>query len=68
MASMARAGHKNGLSARVAPPSKYDANNTVLDKTYGAFADLRRELSDSKNAVAERAELLNHFLRGEPSL
>src|ERR1051325_164859 len=61
MARMARAaGHKNGL-ARVVPPSKYDANNTVLDKTYGAFADLRRELNDSKNAVAERAELLNHF-------
>ncbi|MHC1768237.1 MAG: DEAD/DEAH box helicase [Verrucomicrobiia bacterium] len=35
----------------------------MLDKTYGALADLRRELSDSKAAVAERTELLNVFAR-----
>src|SRR5439155_459671 len=35
--------------------------NIVLDKTYGAFADLRRELADSKTAVAERAEQLQNF-------
>jgi len=58
---MAKAAQKIGISPRVAAPSKYDAHNNVLDKTYGAFADLRRELSDSKNAVAERSELLNHF-------
>src|SRR5690349_9238308 len=58
---MAKAGYKNGISPRVAAPSKYDAHNTVLDKTYGAFADLRRELSDSKTSVAERSELLNHY-------
>jgi len=33
----------------------------VLSKTYGALADLRRELSDSKAAVNEREELLNSF-------
>ncbi|MEP6662477.1 MAG: DEAD/DEAH box helicase [Verrucomicrobiota bacterium] len=41
--------------------AKYDAHNTVLSKTYGALADLRRELSDSKAAVAERTELLRVF-------
>ncbi len=41
--------------------TKYDANQKVLSQTYGAFADLRRELSDSKSAVAEREELLNSF-------
>src|SRR5262249_1484112 len=33
----------------------------VLSKTYGAFADLRRELADSRAAVAEREELLRTF-------
>jgi len=33
----------------------------VLARAYGAQADLRRELSDSKAAVAERTELLNVF-------
>src|SRR5512136_2512731 len=41
--------------------AKYDAHHTVLSKTYGALADLRRELSDSKAKVAERTELLNLF-------
>src|SRR5512143_2712127 len=41
--------------------AKYDAHHTVLSKTYGALADLRRELSDSKSKVAERTELLNLF-------
>jgi thymidine kinase len=58
---MAKAVSKNGPALRVPAPSKYDAHNTVLDKTYGAFADLRRELSDSKSSIAERSELLNHF-------
>jgi hypothetical protein len=30
---------------------KYDAHHKVLSQTYGAFADLRRELSDSKTTV-----------------
>ena len=41
--------------------SKYDVHHKVLSQTYGALADLRRELSDSKAAVAEREELLRNF-------
>jgi hypothetical protein len=41
--------------------TKYDANQKVLSQTYGALADLRRELSDSKSAVTEREELLRSF-------
>ena len=33
----------------------------MLSQTYGAFADLRRELSDSKTTVNEREELLHSF-------
>jgi hypothetical protein len=33
----------------------------VLNQTYGALADLRRELADSKTKVAERADLLATF-------
>ena len=58
---MAQAPRRNGLSTRHRAPTKYDAHNLVLDRTYGALADLRRELSDSKQAVAERAELLQLF-------
>jgi superfamily II DNA or RNA helicase len=41
--------------------SKYDAHHKVLSQTYGAFADLRRELSDSKTTVNERDDLLKIF-------
>src|SRR5438477_3347426 len=58
---MARVLTRNGNGARSAQASKYDAHNTVLSKTYGALADLRRELSDSKASVAERDELLRTF-------
>src|SRR6516162_6643209 len=58
---MARVLLKNGNGLRSEPASKYDAHNTVLSKTYGVLADLRRELSDSKSAVAEREELLKSF-------
>ena len=58
---MARASHKNGHAPRSVTTTKYDANNIVLEKTYGAFADLRRELADSKAAVAERTERLQNF-------
>src|SRR5712671_2424874 len=37
---------RSGNGARLAhAPSRYDAHHTVLSKTYGAFADLRRELA-----------------------
>ena len=58
---MARVLLRNGNGSRSAQASKYDAHHTVLSKTYGALADLRRELSDSKAAVAEREELLGAF-------
>src|SRR5512136_1007816 len=58
---MAKALLRNGNGARATPASKYDAHNTVLSKTYGALADLRRELSDTKAAVAEREDLLKSF-------
>ena len=58
---MARVLAKNGNGSRSAQASKYDAHNTVLSKTYGALANLRRELSDSKADVTEREELLRTF-------
>ena len=58
---MPRALRKNGSPARSNGTAKYDSNNQVLDRTYGALADLRRELADSKAAVAERTELLQTF-------
>ncbi len=58
---MARVLSKNGNGSRSGQASKYDAHNTVLSKTYGVLADLRRELSDSKADVAGRQELLWTF-------
>src|SRR6266576_5311300 len=58
---MARISVKNGNGSRTASTSKYDAHHNVLSQTYGAFADLRRELSDSKTAVAGREEILRNF-------
>jgi hypothetical protein len=57
---MPKPGRTNG-SSRTGQTAKYDAHHTVLDNAYGAFADLRRQLADSKTAVAERTELLNIF-------
>jgi superfamily II DNA or RNA helicase len=51
----------NGTPRNGGGASKYDAHDKVLSQTYGAFADLRRELSDSKNTVAEREEILRTF-------
>ncbi|HOC58258.1 MAG TPA: DEAD/DEAH box helicase [Verrucomicrobiota bacterium] len=58
---MARVLPKKGNGSRPAQASKYDAQNTVLTKTYGALADLRRELGESSAVVAEREELLWNF-------
>ena len=58
---MARGSSRNGTGRRPSGTSKYDAHNKVLSSAYGALADLRRELSDSKGAVAEREELLKTF-------
>ncbi len=58
---MPRGPTRNGGAARATGTSKYDAHNKVLSSAYGALADLRRELSDSKGAVSEREELLRTF-------
>src|SRR5262245_46013598 len=58
---MSRIAPRTGRPARFAGATKYDAHHTVLSKTYGALADLRRELADSKTRVAEREELLKVF-------
>jgi superfamily II DNA or RNA helicase len=55
---MPKVANKNGRATRVAN-TKYDAHHSVLSHAYGALADLRRELADSKAAVAERNDLLN---------
>jgi hypothetical protein len=51
---------RNGNGSK-AGTTKYDAHHKVLSQTYGAFADLRRELSDSKETVGGREELLKTF-------
>ena len=56
-----RNGNGNGNGAARNGASKYDAHHKVLSQTYGAFADLRRELSDSKTTVSEREEILRLF-------
>ena len=59
---MPRTARQSARAGRVAAgTAKYDAHHTVLSKTYGDMADLRRELSDSKAKVAERTELLKLF-------
>ena len=57
---MEKISRKSG-NTRSGNTTKYDAHHTVLAKTYGTLADLRRELSDSKAAIAERTEILNVF-------
>ena len=52
---------RNGNGSRTAGTTKYDAHHKVLSQTYGAFADLRRELSDSKATVDEREDILRSF-------
>ena len=51
---------RNGNGHR-AGTTKYDAHHKVLTQTYGAFADLRRELSDSKETVGGREDILRSF-------
>jgi hypothetical protein len=58
---MARLVRNDGQVSRSSATTKYDAHHTVLDRTYGALADLRRELADSKATVTERTEILNIF-------
>ncbi|HHY85236.1 MAG TPA: DEAD/DEAH box helicase [Verrucomicrobia bacterium] len=57
---MARTLSRNGNGSR-SGSTKYDAHQKVLSQTYGALADLRRELSDSRSALSEREEILRNF-------
>lgn len=52
---------KKTKRASRATSTKYDAHHQVLSNTYGAQADLRRELADSKFAVEERTKILEMF-------
>src|SRR3954463_15155835 len=61
MHKMPKPARRKESSSRNVQTAKYDAHHNVLDKAYGAFADLRRQLADSKTAVGERTELLNIF-------
>ena len=64
---MAKLSVRNGNGSRQAGTNKYDAQNSVLSQTYGALADLRRELSDTRSSVAEREDLLRQFAEcGDP--
>ena len=58
---MAKSSTKIGKGFRGVSTTKYDAHHKVLSQTYGALADLRRELSDTKTAVAGREEMLRAF-------
>jgi superfamily II DNA or RNA helicase len=58
---MPKTSQKCRVTPRSASTAKYDAHHTVLSKTYGALADLRRELADSRTAIAERTEILKLF-------
>src|ERR1700722_5185368 len=58
---MAKGSARNGNGLRSPSTTKYDAHHTVLSKTYGALADLRRELADSREDVASRNEILGQF-------
>src|SRR5580658_4367155 len=58
---MEKKSRRSGAVPASGNTTKYDAHHNVLAKAYGAQADLRRELADSKTAIAERAEILNIF-------
>src|SRR5271155_5064581 len=58
---MTNSSRKSNAAASSGNTTKYDAHHHVLSKAYGAQADLRRELSDSKAAVAQRTEILKVF-------
>ena len=58
---------RHASAPRAAQVNKYDANHTALKTAYGAFADLRRELADSRAAVEERRQLLELFAECQDS-
>jgi len=58
---MTKSSRKTSTAPASGNTTKYDAHHHVLSKAYGAQAELRRELSDSKAAVAQRTEILKIF-------
>ena len=58
---MPRTSKKKKPVVSSAKASKYDAHHTVINNTYGDFAGLRHQLSESKEDVSERAKLLAIF-------
>jgi superfamily II DNA or RNA helicase len=58
---MSKPSVRNGNGVPRTGANKYDAHHKVLSQTYGAFADLRRELSDSRDTVCERGDILKNF-------
>ena len=58
---MPRTSKKKKSVVSSAKASKYDAHHKVINSTYGDFADLRHQLSESKEDVTERANLLAIF-------
>ena len=52
---MPRTSKKKKPVVSSAKASKYDAHHKVINSTYGDFADLRHQLSESKEDVSERA-------------
>ena len=52
---------RKSVAPRPAQVNKYDATHTALKTAYGEWADLRRELADSRAAVEERTQLLDLF-------
>lgn len=52
---------KSNAPLRPGQVNKYDATQAALQTAYGQWADLRRELSDSRAAVEERRRVLDLF-------
>lgn len=58
---------RKSLAPRPGQVNKYDATQAALQTAYGTWADLRRELSDSRAALEERRHLLELFAHCQDS-
>ena len=52
---MAKVLSRNGNGSRPSQASKYDAHHSVLSRTYGALADLRRFVAENDQVNALKA-------------
>ena len=64
---MPRKAKKKKTAVSSAKASKYDAHHNVINNTYGDFANLRHQLAESREDVAERSKLLDMFASCEDS-